>query len=91
MTARSQFTLRSAEQEYKKGRLFKALVLALIGIGWMLDDLTCFFPDLYVNFTEVDICEPELQKSSSSNMPKPRKTREATGKQEGTEIQGTHP
>jgi len=91
MTARSQFTLRSAEQEYKKGRLFKALVLALIGIGWMLDDLSCFFPDMYVNATEVDICEPELQKGSSSDMSRPGKTWKATGKQKGTEIQRTHP
>lgn len=37
---RSRSLLFKAENAYNSGKLLRSLVLALIGIGWMIDDST---------------------------------------------------
>ena len=49
---RSRANLLKAESLYNNKKYFKALILALIGIGWMIDDITSAYTQ--ADYKEVD-------------------------------------
>ena len=49
---RSRSNLLKAESLYNNKKYFKALILALIGIGWMIDDITSAYTES--GYKEVD-------------------------------------
>ena len=49
---RSRANLLKAESLYNNKKYFRALILALIGIGWMIDDITSAYTE--ANYKEVD-------------------------------------
>lgn len=57
---RSRNSLLQAESMLDRKKYLRALILALIGIGWMLDDITSYFAE--GKYKEVDWVEIKNRK-----------------------------